>query len=199
MPHTPILILAGGSSSRMAPDDKLMEPVSGIPLLRAITTRAMEVSRRVSVLVRPDWAERKAVLEGLDVDVFEPEEAFEGIGGSLRAGCERMSHAPRFLLLLGDLPEIRAEDMRAVIAARNEAPDKLVWRGATSDGKPGHPILFSSATYPVLLGLSGDRGANSELVKLTDNGQVHLVDLPESRARLDLDTPEDWSKWRKGQ
>ena len=181
----------------MAPRDKLLETVGGSPLLRVMAHRAREASSSVTVLLRPGRTARATALEGMDVDRFETPDALEGMGGSLRAGCERLSAAPALLVLLADLPDITADDMKRVLSARSRTPDNLIWRGATADGQPGHPILFDQAAFGILLNLRGDRGAHSEIQDLSRSGNVHLVPLPGQNARRDLDTSDDWAEWRR--
>lgn len=190
----PILILAGGSSARMGSRHKLLEPVQGQPLLRLQAWRALKVSRDVTVLIRPGMPALKRAVSGLPVKVLVAPEAFEGMGGSIRAGTRSQLRSRCFLMLPADLVEIEADDMRKVIAARARRNGPWIWRGATEDGKPGHPILFESALYGELLNLRGDQGGNRILEEHAD--KVVLVPLPGQRARIDLDTPEDWAAWR---
>lgn len=197
MTQTPILILAGGASRRMGARDKLLEPVNGVPLLRVMAERARAASDEVLVLVRPERPARLEALLGVPVSVHIAAEALEGIGGSLRAGSGLLADRDAFLLILADMPEITAQDMQNVMAARIHTPDRLVWRGATCTGQPGHPILFAKEAYGVLSGLSGDCGAQVALRRMEQAGQVHLVSLPDNHARLDLDTSEDWDAWRR--
>ncbi|MEP4198186.1 MAG: nucleotidyltransferase family protein [Aliishimia sp.] len=189
----PILILAGGSSSRMGSRQKLLEPVHGQPLLRVQACRALKASPHVTVLIRPDVPLVKQALNGLDVRILEAPQAHEGMSGSIRAGAHAHVNDPCFLMLLTDLIDIDTTDMRKVINARDAQTDHWIWRGATEDGKPGHPILFDQKVYDALLGIRGDTGAQ-EVIKANKN-KVQLVPLPGRRARRDLDTPQDWDDW----
>jgi CTP:molybdopterin cytidylyltransferase MocA len=97
------------------------------------------------------------------------------------------------MMLLADLPEIDAADLRRVLAARADHPDAIL-RGAAADGTPGHPVLFPARFRSALMHLSGDRGARD---LLRDHAaEVQLVRLPGRHAIADLDTPEDWAQWR---
>lgn len=191
----PILILAGGASSRMEGRDKLLETVDGEPLLSRITRIACEVSGDVTVLLRPNEALRREALNPYAVDVIEPEDALEGMSGSLRAGFAHLANRTSpVLLLLADLPELEASDLHKVISAQDKAPKALVWRGATENVEPGHPILFAAALFPAFADLRGD-GGGKEVIAAA-KGRVHLVPLTKNRARLDLDTPGEWASWR---
>ena len=74
---TPIVILAGGSSSRMAPRHKLLEMVDNQPLLRLQANRALSVSNRVHVILRPGLPRLQHALEGLDVQMQVAEDALD--------------------------------------------------------------------------------------------------------------------------
>lgn len=191
----PILILAGGSSSRMGSRHKLLETVQGQPLLRLQAWRALKTSREVTVLIRPGQPALKRAVAGLPITLITAPEAIEGMGGSLRAGTMAHLRAKCFLMLLADMVDIEAQDMRALVAARSRSKNSVhIWQATTQDGKPGNPILFDRAVYGDLLNLRGDKGARHVLEKYTD--QLSYVPLLGNRARLDLDTPEDWEKWR---
>ena len=193
----PILILAGGASRRMGARDKLLEPVHGQPLLRLQAWRALKVSPAVSVLIRPDRPDLESALEGLNVRIIRADESEEGIGGSIRAGTRAHLDQSCFLLMLADLVDIDSSDLRAVIGARNLSPGPMIWRGATTDGKPGHPILFEQPVFEDLLQLQGDTGGETIMAKHA--GNINLVALPGAKARRDLDTPQDWDNWRAEQ
>jgi len=173
---------------------KLLEEVHGQPLLRLQAWRALKASRDVTVLIRPGVPMLKQVLTGLNVRVLVAPEAYEGMGGSIRAGTRAHLRSRCFLMLLADLIDIEASDMREVMTARSTHSGPWIWRGATQDGKPGHPILFEKNVYSDLLNLRRDHGGNEFIAAHKD--RVQLVPLPGQRARRDLDTMEDWDTWR---
>ncbi|MEM8578248.1 MAG: NTP transferase domain-containing protein [Pseudomonadota bacterium] len=190
MEDVPVLILAAGASRRMRGRDKLLEPLDGVPLLRRQALMALEVSGAVHVALPPAPHPRDAVLADLDVHLIRVPDPSEGMGASLRTSFAAMT-APRTLLLLADLAALRAEDLRAVLAAPRTASEAVIWRGATADGRGGHPMLVDRAVYPDFVVLTGDDGGRS-VVKRHGG---HLVPLEGDRARLDLDTPEDWASF----
>jgi molybdenum cofactor cytidylyltransferase len=191
---TPILILAAGRSSRMRGHDKLAEVVEGEPLLTRITKAARFVSARVFVALPAAEHPRLSLISGLDVTPLILPEAAEGMSGTLRGGIAALPVSARFMVLLSDLPGLTAPDLAAVLTAPESAPDALIWRGATVDGRPGHPILFDAKLRPRFAELSGDGGGESIVNSYKD--KTCLIALPDDRARLDLDTPEDWAAWR---
>jgi molybdenum cofactor cytidylyltransferase len=191
---TPILILAAGRSSRMLGRDKHIEEIDGVPLLRRLAVAALQLEEPVFVALPSVPHPRAETLAGLGVTLLSIPEAAEGMSGSLRGAVARLPKAEGFLLVLGDLAEIGANEMRAVLTARADHPDHLIWRGATQTGEPGHPILFAASLISRFAGLSGDGGGENLVKPLHD--QTHLVPLPGHAARRDLDTPEDWAAFR---
>jgi CTP:molybdopterin cytidylyltransferase MocA len=192
----PIIILAAGASSRMRGADKLLEDVDGVPLIRRQVQIALQVSDDIYVAVPPKPHLRHQALDGSNVSRVEVIDAAEGMSASMRAGFAALkTGTTRAMLLLGDLPEITANDLRQVIDTMHKNPTKRIWRGATEDGAPGHPIIFDHALFADIAMLSGDAGGQSIIQANRDH--VQLVPLPDQRARMDLDTPEDWALWRK--
>ncbi|MFZ3583063.1 nucleotidyltransferase family protein [Loktanella sp. DJP18] len=192
----PILILAAGQSSRMRGTDKLAEVVDGQPLLRRVAAQAAAVTDTF-VALHHDADRRLALLGDLPVTPLLVLEAAEGQSGTLRGAVAQLPDCEAFLVVLADLPDITGDDMAEVIATRAHHPEALIWRGATPDGKPGHPILFDASLRQRFVTLSGDDGG-AALVKPLAN-RTHLVRFNDDRARRDLDTPEDWAAWREGQ
>jgi CTP:molybdopterin cytidylyltransferase MocA len=190
----PALILAAGLSSRMAPRDKLMEPVDAEALIRRQVRIAAEAGLTpVVALPAADHPRASALADLAHVPLVLPGSA-EGMGGTLRDGIAALPDAPRAMILLADLPEITAEDLRAVLAAADRTPGALAWRGTDQSGRAGHPILIARALRPAFAGLRGDDGGRSVMAAHRD--RTVLVPLPGRHATLDLDTPQDWAAWR---
>ena len=192
---TPILILAAGKSSRMRGRDKHLEEIDGVPLLRRLAMAALELGQPVFVALPTLPHPRAEALTGLNFTPLAIPEAAEGMSGTLRGAVARLPVGDGFLLVLGDLAEIGAKEMWAVLNARAARLDCLIWRGATESGDPGHPILFDGSLMPRFAELSGDGGGESLVNPLRE--ETHLVPLPGRMARHDLDTPEDWEAFRK--
>lgn len=189
MDDAAILILAAGASSRMRGTDKLLEDVDGEALLARQVRIASATGRAVHVALPPRPHPRYPLIGA--ATAIEVADAAAGMGRSIAAGIASLRCAPAVLILLGDMPEIDTGDLLAVLAAPR-GPGEVA-RGATRDGAPGHPILVPPALYPALAALGGDDGGREAA------GSVPhvLVALPGTRARLDLDTPEDWRAWRE--
>lgn len=192
----PILLLAAGQSARMRGADKLMQTVDGKPLIRrqADIARAVTSGQVIVALPAAPHPRYEALIDA-DVRTLPIPDTAEGMNASLRRGIAALpGNARAVMLLLGDLPELTESDLVRVVSAHDPDSDTLIWRGATQDGQPGHPIIFSSALFDRFASLSGD-GGGRDIVRAAGKRVIH-VPLPGNRARLDLDTPEDWAKWR---
>lgn len=195
----PILLLAAGQSRRMGGADKLTQPVDGEPLLRRVARAACAAGiGPVFVALPPAPHPRHTALDGLELTRVAVPDAAEGMNASLRRAIAALpEQAEAAMIVLGDLPGLTAQDLRKVARAMREDPQSLIWRGATEDGKPGHPVVFARALFTELAALTGDSGAQDVIRRHQD--RVSLVRLPGQRARLDLDTPDDWARWRAAQ
>ena len=193
MSETTIVLLAAGRSARMRGRDKLLEEIDGQPLVRRMAGRALKAGVPVRVVLGPDQAARRAALSGLSVEIVEAE-GTDGMAASIRAGVAGL--AGPVLLALADMPAITAQDFHLMVSLGAQAPQAIL-QAATRDGRPGHPVLFPADCLPDLARLQGDLGAKSILTAA--GARRHLLPLADDRALIDLDTPEDWAKWRAGQ
>jgi molybdenum cofactor cytidylyltransferase len=196
MTEVVILIPAAGAARRMGGRDKLTEPVGDVPALARAVRMALATGARVIVTLPasgPYLAGRCAALEGTGAEALTVPDAAEGMAASLRAGAAAAGDAAGLMVLLPDMPEIETADLARLIAAFAADPDRPL-RAAAGNGTPGHPVILPRRLLPALGRLTGDRGARTVL----EGEQVGIVPLPDRRAILDLDTPEDWTAWRRG-
>jgi molybdenum cofactor cytidylyltransferase len=192
-----LLVLAAGRSTRMRGRDKLMEEVSGRPILVERVTSAQATAAPVFVALPPrrEWPQRWAALEGTGATLVEVPDAASGMAASLRAGLASLpADCPGLLVLLADMPEITPADIAALLARFDGTS---ILRGASAEGTPGHPVLFPARDFAALARLTGDAGGRDLLRR--ESARVQLVPLPDRHALTDLDTPEDWADWRAGQ
>ncbi|MGR3290195.1 MAG: NTP transferase domain-containing protein [Paracoccaceae bacterium] len=196
-PIIQVILLAAGSSTRMRGTDKLLEDVDGIPLLRrAAKTALASQADHVIVLVPPEHDKRRAALEGLSVQVAVSPGWQEGMAASIRAGLNALSQkCDGVIVALADMPDVTVDHLNLLIAAFDPSENREICRAVTQDGSAGHPVLFGRRFFESLAALSGDKGARDIIRDATD----FLVDVPTpgNGALTDLDTPEDWEKWRQ--
>lgn len=192
----PIILLAAGASRRMRGADKLLQEVDGMPLIRrqACLARAATTGP-VIVALPPAPHSRHDALLGVDVTLLPVPDATEGMNASLRTAFTALPKAaPAAMLLLADMPDLTVNDLEAVLQAVDLTSDTLIWRGVSATGKPGHPVVFAAPLFPLFATLTGDAGGQEVVAQAED--RIALIPLPDSDARADLDTPEDWAAWR---
>ena len=188
MPSIAAIILAAGKSSRMGGPNKLLAEIGDKSLVRHAGEAATGAGLSQRILVTGHMAERiSAAVAGLDLEIAHNPDFAEGMAGSIRVGMEQLAPSTdAVLILLGDMPGIGADTLKAMIETYRDSPDALIVT-ATAAGKRGNPVLWDKRFFEALKTLTGDIGArhliaaNPDLVAELEIGTA---------ARLDLDTPE---------
>lgn len=194
-PRIAALVLAAGQSRRMGTRNKLLEEVEGKPLLLKAVDAALQAQTGPIVVVT---GHARETVEGLLKDravttVHNPDHA-EGLSTSLRCGLKALPEdADGVLVLLGDMPGIRAEVLDRLIAAFDPSGDASICVPAYQ-GKRGNPVLFARRYFPEMREISGDMGAKPLLSTYAD--QIAAVEMPDEGVLIDLDTPESLEAYR---
>ncbi|WP_298836118.1 nucleotidyltransferase family protein [uncultured Roseobacter sp.] len=193
----PVLIPAAGRSSRMRGEDKLMRHVDGVPLLQRQIARAAEATCGPVIVLLPSGPhDRYGCLTGSRAVSVSVPDASDGMSASLRRGVQALPPATRAaMILLPDLPDITADDIRKMLASAETGDTTLMWCAMTEDDQPGHPVVLGSDLFDDLLKISGDNGARELRRRAAERNALRCIRLGGRRARLDLDTPEDWQAW----
>ncbi|MEM8980022.1 MAG: nucleotidyltransferase family protein [Pseudomonadota bacterium] len=188
-----IVLLAAGQSSRMQGKDKLAELVDGVPCLRVMALRALEVSQHV-VVTLPDLSHTRAgVLQDLALNRVAVPNACEGMSASLKTGISVLRQRAA-MILPADMPGITSAGLAQITKAHK---DGRITRATDTAGTPGHPVIFDCSYFPDLDALEGDEGARIVLKQHAD--QVDMVTAQGFDPLTDLDTQNDWAAWRKHQ
>ena len=192
-----LLLLAAGASRRMAGADKLLRQIDGVPLLRRSAEIALASGvARVRVLLPSGATARRAVLDGLDVEIVEVPDCDEGMAASIRAGVRAVEAGTAAVVVMpADMPDIAPGHIDRLIAAHDPAEDREICRAVAADGTPGHPVLFGQRFFEPLMGLAGDHGARDVIASAPE--YLTLVPTPGCGALTDLDTPEAWAEWER--
>lgn len=190
-----VVIPAAGASSRMFGTDKLLCWVGGMPLLRKLAIEALHSEAfEVIVAIRPDRPERISALAGLDLKVAEVADADRGMSESLKCGLAAVRpESGGALVLLPDMPGIMSRHINMMI--EEFLPGRVV-QACDRQGVPGNPVILPRRLFAAARQLTGDVGARRLIAKVKD-GPI-AVELPGNVSRTDLDTPEDWARWRAG-
>jgi CTP:molybdopterin cytidylyltransferase MocA len=193
-----ILICAAGASRRMAPDDKLMLPLHGRPLLRHLAKRVLEVSQPTLVALPPEPHPRWQAVKDLPLRKMSYPDSAEGLSGTLRAAVADLPPAVTHLcVVLADLPELAPADFAQLFEKRRQYSDSLIWRSISPSGKPAHPTLFHRDTFSAFAQISGDVGAQPVIAKF--KSVLHEFTSSRQAGSYDIDTPQDYKTYLKSQ
>ncbi|HYN37993.1 MAG TPA: NTP transferase domain-containing protein, partial [Rhodospirillales bacterium] len=153
------IVLAAGQGRRMGSGGKLLLDVAGQPLLRAAVDAAQASrARPVIVVTGHRGDEVRAALAGADVAFADNPRWADGLAGSLAAGIGALPDGlDGALVLLADMPMVRAGHIDALIDAFDAAPDGSICV-PHADGRRGNPVLWPAALFGALGSLAGDSG-----------------------------------------
>jgi molybdenum cofactor cytidylyltransferase len=183
------IVTAAGSAERFG-GRKLLAPVNGEPLLdRTITSLLDGGASEVIVVVGADGrAELERDVNAMNDARVRPVENHDPSRGMLSSIQEGVATASGDALLVmpGDMPYVRAETVRAVIAKFRERPAIVSPR---FKGKRGHPVALPIA-------LKDEIRATDTHLTLHDvikrhQGQRVDVDVDDPGIVRDVDKPED--------
>lgn len=196
-PFVSAILLAAGGSSRMGDGrHKLLEDVDGAPLIRRAAEAALASAADELIVVLGARADAtRAALDGLAARMVENALWREGVASSIRAGLSAVAPgADAALILLADMPDVAPRLIDRLIAAFDPEEGREAARPVASDGRGGHPVLFGRRYFEALGALEGDEGAR----RVIEEAAERRVDLEAggSAPFTDLDTPEDWARWR---
>ncbi|MFE9655665.1 NTP transferase domain-containing protein [Micromonospora sp. NPDC006431] len=184
------LVLAAGAGRRLGRPKALLD-WDGEPLLRrAVRLLHLGGCDPVHVVVGAG-AGRLPALPGA-VPVVNPRWR-DGLGGSLLRGLDSLPDvADAVVVVLVDQPWLTPAAVRRVRAAYAAGAVVAV---AGYAGRPGHPVLLSRATWPLVAPYAtGDRGARDFLRARADLVTV----VPCDGSAADVDTPADLARVHPG-
>jgi molybdenum cofactor cytidylyltransferase len=186
------IVLAAGRSSRMGSLNKLLKIVGGKSIIASVVGAALGSSANPVIVVTGFEADRVATaLHGLGVTIVNNRAYEEGLSTSLQAGLAALpSDCDGAVILLGDMPQVAASDIAALIAA---AEDRNTICIPVNNGKVGNPILWGAAHFSEMMQLTGDAGAKQLLAKHPES----IIEVPiiSDRIFVDIDTPSDLARF----
>jgi molybdenum cofactor cytidylyltransferase len=188
------VVLAAGGSSRMGSVKQLLEVEGKTFVARAVDAALASQARPIAVVVGANAREvLSAVVDRAVIAVHNPDWA-EGIASSIRAGMAALVEAEpaldAVLIAPCDPPGLSAQVINSLATLHRSTGLISASRYA---GRNGAPAVFGRDLFAALAALSGDEGARGML----NSGarDVASLDLPE--LACDIDTPSDYSAWKK--
>ncbi len=193
-----LILLAAGCSKRMEGRDKLMEPVRDTSLLRDRVAMAMEsAAHPVLVVLPPDRPARIGAIADFDVVRVINPFAAGGMASSIKAGLKAVpKDCLGTLMMPADMPNITADHLNLMIERAKAEPETIL-RAAGADGFPKSPTYLPRPCFPLFRTLQDDEGGRQVLQNY--QGEIKTVPLDGPDPTFDLDTPEDWERWRTSQ
>lgn len=179
--------------------DKLLERIDGTPLIRRVADVAWaSIASEIVIVLGAEAEARFAALEALPFRIAKNLGWQSGMASSIGCGINALD--PRVdgaVILLGDMPDIRAELINEMIEAFDPERGIDIVRPVSASGPVGNPVLFGRRHFPALSALTGDTGAKSVITANQDS----VLDVPTSDDSIlvDLDTPEAWAEWKARQ
>ena len=182
------LVLAAGAGRRLAAD-KLLMPWRGEPLLAHALRAAHQAGLEPIIVVaseRVAAARARLRFPGLRW-VLNPHPE-RGQSSSLRLGLGALPEgAQAVVVLLGDMPLVTAELIRALVARHSVTLAPVV--APLAGARRGNPVLFDRVTFEDLARVEGDRGGRAIFPRFPP------VFVPaDERVLFDVDSEEDYRR-----
>jgi molybdenum cofactor cytidylyltransferase len=188
------LVLAAGRSSRMAPRNKLLEPIGGEKMVRRVAAVAIASGAEPVIVVTGHEAAAVAgALRGLDVTIVTNPDYTDGLSASLRAGLRALpAGIDGALILLGDMPKVEASVLTALMAAFTGGSAICV---PVRHGRRGNPVLWGKSYFAEMMRLTGDVGAKPLMAR--HEAQLVEVEIATDSIFEDVDAPEDFERLKR--
>jgi molybdenum cofactor cytidylyltransferase len=197
MPETAIIILAGGSSSRLGRPKQLL-PFGSDTLIGHIVDVALQAATgRVTVVTGAHEALIKEALTNKAITMVHNKHWEEGMSSSIRTGIDALAGAESLpsnvILCVCDQPYVSPELFGQVIAAKGENSKGII--ACAYADTIGVPVLFDSRYFYNLQNLQAAEGAKNLLFRYKED--VGTISFEEGA--LDIDTEEDYTQLLGGQ
>ncbi|MCH2081674.1 MAG: nucleotidyltransferase family protein [Saprospiraceae bacterium] len=195
-PNVGIVILAAGAATRMGYPKQLLQ-INNESLIHRICRKALSVNvGAVTVVLGANSAQiAPEVADLADLHIVHNPDWKDGMSTSVQTGLRAMLKLPTspegILFLLVDQPFVEESAILAFLHAFAKYSPLLL--AADYGKKIGVPALFASSMFNELEQLDGQLGAR----KLLDQYQAKAHRIPLPKAAFDLDTPEDWERFKE--
>jgi len=177
------VLLAAGRSRRAGAFKMEME-LAGKPLLLWSLEAMAAVCARVIVVAGSEAEKIRRLVQGRPEAELVVNEAFAmGMLASIQAGVRRV-RTPRFFLLPGDMPLVKAHVYRALLAAKAEIVVPVC------RGRRGHPVLLAGRLIPDLLA----EPPGSSLGRFIRRRGFETAEVDDPGIYTDLDDKDDIKK-----
>ena len=174
---------------------KQLLDIGGVPLLVHSVQIALDCGASSVVVVLGAQAEvHQRTIAGLSAEVVVHPDWKNGMGSSLKAGLTYLLHRhdrpEAIMVMVCDQPRLTSQHLRELITTYKKTKKSII--ASHYGGTDGVPALFDQSLFPELLLLPDEQGARKVIAARAEN--VVSVSFPEGE--IDLDTPEDYRKYK---
>ena len=190
MKETAIIILAGGSSSRLGRPKQVL-PLGESTLIERIARTALgSALGKVFVVTGAHEGPVREALARLTVTIVQNDQWEEGMSSSIRTGIKALvddGYAPAAVILcVCDQPFVTTGLLSAIVRKKEEVGKGMI--ACAYAGTIGVPVLFDSRYFYNLRDLAAGEGAKSLLFRYSED--VDTIAFPDGAK--DIDTEEDY-------
>ena len=187
------VILAAGESKRMG-QPKMLLPWGENTVLQTVLITFRRAGVEDILVVTGAIHERIEDLAGdLARTVFNPDFAAGEMLSSIQAGLRALdAHIEAALIGLGDQPQVRAETVGQLLEARRQSGCALAV--PSYNQRRGHPWLVGRPYWEEILSMRPGKTMRDFFRRHA--AVIHYVEVQDASVLADLDTPEDYSKYR---
>jgi molybdenum cofactor cytidylyltransferase len=187
------VILAAGTSSRMAGRHKLLLPIGDKPAIRHTVERIVDASPQEVVVVTGHGArDVTEALAGIPVSLQPNPRYEEGQMTSAAIGVGALTKATDAVMMcLGDMVLLESRDYAELVDAYANKTDRSIVIPYFSDQR-GNPILFA-ASYVHEVAM-GERRIGCKKLANQYPDDVFRYEATHDRFTSDMDTPEEYAR-----
>jgi molybdenum cofactor cytidylyltransferase len=187
MLETGAIVLAAGLSRRMGDRNKLLCPISGIPMIRHMVVTYHTVTQSPICVVVGHQADLvTAALKDTPAEIHFNSDYAQGQATSVACGLRMLGRCDRFFIGLGDQPSLTPSNLETLLQAHTTGdPGKIAI--PQHEGQRGNPIVVPDGLRAELL--ADPRAPGCKKFTREHPEHVRFLPLAESGFYADVDTP----------
>lgn len=194
MAKTTAVILAAGQGTRMKSDlPKVLHPLAGQAMIDFVIAAALDAGADDAVVVvghRRELVEEHLAARFGDQVRTAVQAEQRGTGHAVRCAIGELADATEALLLYGDTPLLRAEDLRRLLATRREAAAPLALLTCRVPDPTGYGRILREGDHVVAIREHRDCDANQRAIDEINPG-MYAVDASFLRGALEQLRPDN--------
>ncbi len=190
MKNISVVILAAGQAHRFGAHKILQRLPNNLSIIRQIVHIVLGAGFQKPIIVtkEPDNMLHQE-LSDLDCVWISNPDAHLGMSTSLQKGIQNIPEdADAAMVVLADQPFITVELLQKLTTEYNSTRLQIVY--PLVHGKRSNPVILDRTVFSAVMELRGDVGARA----LPPGFSVTIIDWPDKRLPLDVDTPADYER-----